>query len=175
MLGFFVFAATTAVVSTAPAQCEIRSEKRDGTLLLAGLCGTASVSLGRASSYESVIHSKSGAVAVVIERNSETHVLVLRSDAEGAPVLEEVTGDIARKAGLLPQVGLAGFSLDLSRFPENGIINASRDDLTGRASTGPIAISLEAIIAGEAARQSLPPPQLKVVEVSGEPNGSTRK
>ncbi|BBF68397.1 hypothetical protein [Sphingomonas bisphenolicum] len=157
MLGFFLMVVAQALGAAAtlpPASCRVvseRTEHGDGTRLI-GVCDKSAIVLGTVTSFESAVHVATGSAAVVIKGGASIKVLVVRPLEDGTAFLENVTGDLARQSGRVPEVGLDGMAVDLSKFASESIITAHLDS-EDNIEIHQVKISVASMIDQEVARQ----------------------
>lgn len=166
MFGLLLVLAQAAAAVVAPLQCEIMSEKAEEGALLFGVCGKSAVMFGPVSSYEAALNKETGAAVALIERDGEQRLLMVSPNGEASALLEDLTGDVARKAGRIADGGMAGLTVDMSGVAEAGVITVSALDKAGKRLAGIGGdLSVMKMIADEAIRQSLPKEKPNVVDV----------
>lgn len=166
MFGPLLVLAQAAAVVAAPVQCEIVSEKAEEDTLLFGVCGKRAVMLGSFATYETTVNKETGVAIALIERDGQKRLLMVSPTSAGGAALEDLTGDVANKAGRISDAGIAGLTIDTSRFAEAGVIAVTASDKAGKPLAGIGGeLSVTKMIADEAARQALPKEKPNVVEV----------
>lgn len=158
--------ARAAALVAAPMQCEIVSEKVEEGRLLVGICGDSAVTLGSFSTYETMVNKETGGAIAVIERNGDKRLLLIRPGEGGGAVLEDLTGDVARKAGHVANASIKDLTIDISRFADAGIIAVTASRMPVKHFTGMTGeLSVKKMIASEAKRQYAPKENLNVLDV----------
>ena len=86
-------------------------------------------------------------------RDASVQVVVVRPEADGSARLENVTGDLARRVGRSPYMGLSGLTVDLSHFAIDGIIGITAEEAKGNMTPAADGVfTVDALVAHEAAR-----------------------
>lgn len=159
---------SAAEVSPAPL-CTIaeKSSERGAIDAVIAICGTQGVWLGRADKVELIENRVIGATLVDLRRGFTRRILMITTVEGHAPLVDDVTGQLARAAGRGPLSGLEGVRLDLGRFATEGSIGVAAERI---AATGdlknPLARAAETVSAevslvrlaslGRSLRQGLP-------------------
>jgi hypothetical protein len=78
--------------------------------------------LGPATAFEAIPNEALQATLVDIRLGAERRVLLVSIQPDGTPLLEDLTGQLARAAGRGPMSALDGVRLDLNRFRRDGQI-----------------------------------------------------
>jgi len=121
------------------------SEELDGQLM--AVCDGKAFVLGLADIYEVVENSSLEATIIDLARAGERRVLMISSPA-GEPLLEDISGTLAKSAGRGPMSRLDDVTIDFSSFAEDGTIRTASADAGGV--TGEVDMELQ--IAAEASR-----------------------
>lgn len=137
LISLLLAAAQAASVVPAPAQCAIVTAQEKGGDQLIGVCNGQGVLLGPFDSYESAVHDASGAAVAVITRRGGQRVVLIRASAEGEPVREELTADLARQNGRAADAGLDGLTVDLSQFATEAVVTTRVAGVSARGAVLP--------------------------------------
>ena len=78
-----------------------------------------------AESFQSFANPALEATIVELEEHGAKRVLLLRPDAEGRPLIENLSGTLAASAGRAPWVGLEGLSFDYRQFSDSGVVGVA--------------------------------------------------
>jgi hypothetical protein len=114
------------IVQTAPANTPFA-----GNLMF--LCWSRAVPLGKADRFSSSYNPGTRATAVVMESAGRIGVVLISPTADNAPLVENVTGDLAKLAGRYAEAGLEGLSVDLAHFATDGVLSLANGSTTGAA------------------------------------------
>lgn len=85
-------------------------------------CDGYGFSLGRADSYRSKTSRALQALAVVTQLGNEQRVWLISRRDGTSPLLEEITGSLARSAGRGEVFGLDGIEVDLTGFEKGSVV-----------------------------------------------------
>lgn len=134
------------------------AEARQAPTFIAACWGTG-VYLGQADTVRSFANPGLEATAIELERDGARQVLLIRPDAEGQPLVEDLGGELAVSVGRGPWLGIEGLSIDFGQFAERGSIAiADLGTATGAAganrSSGRTGGATELDIAGHIATDS---------------------
>lgn len=86
--------------------------------------------LARADSFRVSVNFELEATVVELDRSGEVTVLLIRPDADGKPLKENITSSLALAAGRTSQGRLGGLALNLKQFPFTGRIALAQTEAT---------------------------------------------
>jgi hypothetical protein len=110
-----------ALVAT-PQGCVVSSipGEADGAETLVANCRGQGLILGRATEYRTFVNPSLNATVVDIRLGSDRRVLLLSLGKDGRPLLENISGEIARVAGKGPMSTIADVGVDFGGFARDG-------------------------------------------------------
>lgn len=113
-----------------------RRAARGGAGDLIGVCNGRGAPIGPADSYSTVTNIATGSTVIVRRRLGRTQVLLI-SPTQGGVAVDDVTRDLAKRAGRFGDLGLGTNAVDTSRFAIDGSIGIAGTDGAQRLDLGP--------------------------------------
>ena len=156
-------AAASAIVPALAVQCDLREETSGKQAVLRGGCGETPVVLGIAEKREIAKNVKTGSTAVVQQSDGLTTIYVIRPSVDGRPIIEDLTAELEAKAGGTGRGGLRGFTVDLSRYADDGLVIVTPEGAAAGKKSAQA--SVLAMVEAEAARLARPALMPKVIAV----------
>lgn len=133
-------------VPSSYAVCEVRGDSTimpplgDATMVLA-ICGGQGLLLGHADRFGIHESGELGAVLVTLQRDDAQRVLLISRQEGGAPLLEDLGGQIALAAGRGPMSPIEGIEVDATGFARDGAIAVRDGAARGENATATIALA----------------------------------
>ena len=119
----------------------------EGGIVTANCNGRGYV-LGEAGGFVAMPHRRSGAVAVVMDRENDSKVWLLSRNEEGSIVLEDLTFELSRAVGRAATSGLVDVRINLARFRATGVISAIPSGREGARPASAAELSLDRRVGG---------------------------
>lgn len=126
----------------------VASEQLDGQLI--AICHERGIVLGHADSYQVIQNRRLDATIVDLIWAGRRRVLMI-SFPDGEPLLEDLSGTLAKAAGRGPMSSLDGVAVSFDSFAEDGKVQAASSEDPGKS--GELNLGLE--IAAEEARNGI--------------------
>lgn len=119
-------AASPALEAT-PRVCHVaeRRNAEEGLTLLRAFCWGNGLELGAADRFRVFANRELEATVIEFWQGGTQRVLLVRPDAEGRPLLEDLGATLAVSAGRIPWAGLDGLVLDYRQFAPGGEISVA--------------------------------------------------
>lgn len=158
-------ASSSIIPKNTPKICHIAAQPAAAGAVqdVRAFCWGTGLVLGEAENFRSFTNPALEATLVELDWNGTKRVLLLRPDAEGRPLLEDLSGTLAAAAGRASWSGLDGLSLDYGAFAQVGTIGvapasegspARAQATRSAASTETAAINIGQLIREDEARQA---------------------
>lgn len=123
--------------------------------------------LGVADTFRTFANHELEVTLVELEQDGEKHVLLVRPDITGNPLIEDMGASLAVAVGRAPWAGIEGLSFDYAQFAESGqvdIVPVASNTAAERgmaqspgvtaAPVEPVAVSIGQHLAQDEARQA---------------------
>jgi hypothetical protein len=146
--------ASVTAQGVAPAGCNVFAENADtdGVQIVRAICAGRVMILGPATSYTAIPNQKLAATLVDMRMGHERRVWLLSVGADGLPLLEEISGQIALAAGRGPMSDIGDVVVEPDEFASAGRI-AVQADARAEAAPGQLRrIALDEQLARERSR-----------------------
>jgi hypothetical protein len=124
-------AAANAKSSSGSCQVFAVGGAQDELQELRAVCRGRGVILGPASTFVAIANDALQATLVDAHLGDSRRILMLSVQDDGEPLVEDLSGQVARAAGRGPMAELTGIDLDFKRFADEGLIGVR--DAPGRA------------------------------------------
>jgi hypothetical protein len=102
--------------------------------------------LGKAERFRTHLNVGLGATIVELEQQGERQVLLLRADANGQPITEDLSSSLAVAAGRAPWSRLDDLTIDFGDFPTRGRVGIGRRTDPARGGTTPPGLNSAGIV-----------------------------
>lgn len=139
-----------------PAYCRVSATKSasDGPRQLFAACRGRGITLGPVTEFEAHTNEASAATLVDARLGSERRILLLTIQADGNPLVEDLTGQIARRADRALAASIADLEIDTRDFAGAGVLairSSSSEGAPGVAKTIDLGSQISAVRAGRVA------------------------